>query len=100
MVSVVRGQGDTLRDKLLYIYEREQSRIGVDFNEFYQRIMLYGMAKYILSKLLFGEFNINYLLNNYDERFTKKLNCSRFCAFTELFEDCESPVYGYGRYFK
>ena len=100
LVSVVRGRGSTLRDKLEYIYQLEQTRIGVDFNEFYKRVMLYGLAKYILSRLLFGKFNISYLLGKHDERFMDKLKASRFCAFRKLFEDRKSPVYGYERYFK
>lgn len=100
MVSVVRGRGATLREKLEYIYARESTRIGVTFDIFYRRMMLYGMAKYILSKLLFCKFNINFLLGKYNEKFLDKLGQSRFCAFRELFLDCESPVYGYQRYFK
>jgi hypothetical protein len=100
MVSVVRGRGKTLKEKLQYIYNLENSRIGVTFETFYKNMMLYGMAKYILSKLLFCKFNINYLLGKYNERFLESLGDSRFCAFKQLFLDCESPVYGYQRYFK
>ncbi len=100
MVSVLKGRGHTLCDKALYIYNKlGQDKIGTTFRLFYQNLMLYGMSRYILARLLYGDFNINYLLRKYDDEFFKDLNNSRFCAFIEFFEDCASPVKGYSKYF-
>ena len=101
MVSVVRGKGKTFYDRILSIYNKlGEAKIGVSFMLFYQYLVLYGMAKYILSKLLYGDFDINYLLGKYNEKFLSDLGASRFCGFIEFFEDCESPVRGYNKYFK
>lgn len=98
MVSVIRGKGKTFYDRILSIYNKLGLR--VTFVTFYRYLVLYGMAKYILSKLLYGDFNINYLLGKYNEKFLHDLGASRFCGFLEFFEDCESPVKGYNKYFK
>ena len=101
MVSVIRGKGKTFYDRVLSIYNKlGEAKIGVNFITFYRYLVLYGMAKYILSKLLYGDFNIDYLLGKYNEKFLADLGESRFCGFIEFFEDCESPVRGYNKYFK
>ena len=101
IVSVLRGKGKTLYDRALSIYNKlGEAKIGVPFITFYRYIILYGMAKYILSKLLYGDFNIDYLLGKYNEKFLEDLGNSRFCGFIEFFKDCESPVRGYNKYFK
>lgn len=89
MVSVVKGNGITLLEKLQYLYDKYST-----FNEFYGNISLYGMAKYILSRLLYGKFNINYLLGKYNDKFLKNLRCSRFCAFVSFFDEND-----YNKYF-
>ncbi len=96
MVSVVRGQGQTLLEKLEYLFNKDivaEPNIYV----FYENIALYGMAKYILSRLLFGKFNINYLLGKYNDKFLKKLSASRFCKFMAFFES--EPYNHYNSYF-
>ena len=101
MVSVIRGKGKTFLDRILSIYDKlGEVKIGVSFRLFYQNLALYGLSKYILSRLLYGDFNINYLLGKYNEKFLADLGASRFCGFIEFFEDCESPVRGYNKYFK
>ncbi len=86
MVSVVRGEGSTLWEKLQYLFENEDTGLP-NVYIFYENIALYGMAKYILSRLLYGKFDINYLLGKYNEKFLKKLSTSRFCSFTTFFEE-------------
>ena len=83
IVSVVKGKGITLFDKLQYLYESDKS---VSFNDFYANIALYAMAKYILARVLYSTFNIKYLLRKYNERFLRDLSNSRFCAFKEFFD--------------
>ncbi|MBY0379920.1 MAG: hypothetical protein K2P99_05910 [Burkholderiales bacterium] len=92
MVSVVKGKGLTLQDKINYLFAHEQTNTPYRvFNLpnvyiFYQNMILYGMAKYILARLLYGKFNINFLLGKYNDRFLNKLRNSRFCAFIEFFD--------------
>jgi hypothetical protein len=100
MVSVVKGKGATLYDKLLSIYMKAASSIGTDFFTFYYRVVLYGMSKYILSRILYGKFDIDFLLNKYNKKFLEDLGHSRFCSFIAVFEDCTSVVFGYQKYFR
>ncbi len=55
------------------------------------------MIKYILSRLLYGKFNINYLLGKYNDKFLTKLSTSRFCYFMSFFES--EPYNHYNNYF-
>ncbi len=92
MVSVVKGEGNTLWDKLQYLFENEDTGLP-NVYVFYQNMALYGMAKYIISRLLYGKFNINYLLGKYNEKFLMKLSTSRFCKFTEFFDENDYNEY-------
>lgn len=100
MVSVLKGKGMTLNEKARSIYALMSESIGTSFEVFYNNILLYGMAKYILSRILYGRFNIDFLLGKYNERFLRDLGMSRFCSFVQFFSDCESEVYGFNKYFK
>ncbi len=93
MVNVVKGEGNTLWEKIQYLFNQGSTN-NPNVYVFYQNMMLYGMAKYILSRLLYGKFNINYLLGKYNERFLNKLRESRFCRFIEYFEQND-----YNKYF-
>jgi hypothetical protein len=93
MISVVRGEGNTLWKKLQYLFDNENTGLP-NVYIFYQNIALYGMTKYILSRLLYGKFNINYLLGKYNEKFLNNLSTSRFCAFTKYFDQND-----YNKYF-
>ena len=99
MVSVLQGQGNTLREKALYLWEINKVELGIGFEQFYGNIIFYGMSKYIFSRILYGKFNIKYLLGKYNSRFIKDLGRSRFCGATILYEDCSQPSYGYDKYF-
>lgn len=98
IVSVLRGKGATAYCKVESIWLSTQPDVYL-FN-FYQNIIQYAMLKYILARLLYGDFNINYLLGKYNEKFLADLVQSRFCAFVVNFEDCNSPIFGYNKYFK
>lgn len=94
---VIKGCGDTLFKKLQSIWNKKQPTN--DFDTFYERIFLYSMAKYILCKILYGNFDINYLLQKYNKQFLKDLKHSRFCGALKLFLDPSSVIYGYNKYF-
>ena len=97
--EVVKGKG-SLRDKLLAIYDQFSSILGPSFNGFYENFILYAMAKYVLARILYGDFNLDYLLSSFNRQFLEDLGNSRFCAFLVLFEDCNSSVFGFNKFFK
>jgi hypothetical protein len=101
IASVVRGKGANLYEKLESIFiNLGEEVIGVPFTVFYQNIFRYSMRKYVLSRLLYGKFSINFLLGKYNDQFLEDLNNSRFCGYIPYFEDCISTGYGYNKYFK
>lgn len=91
IVSVLGGIGATTYDKMVNIYE------GSDFYQFQYNMIKYAMARFILSKILYGDFNVNYLLGKYYDQFLKDLNATRFCHFVELFTKGE--LKNYNQYF-
>jgi hypothetical protein len=95
MVSVLRGEGSTLLEKANSIYPDKAT-----FPTFYTNLILYGMLKFILSRILYGKFDINFLLRKYNEKFLKDLGSSRFCSFLEIFVDPTSQIFGYNQYFR
>ena len=98
MVSVVRGEGATLYNKVANIWLNED--VPIEFEEFYKNIIIYGMAKFLFAYLLTGKFDINYLLGKYNDSLVRRLGKSRFCRFVETFLDCEtSAIYDYNKYF-
>ena len=98
MVYVVKGNNTTLYCKADVIWKTLKPTEYL--TTFYERLIRYGMLKFILSRLLYGNFNINYLLRNYNNKFLNDLSHSRFCAFIQIFKDCQSDIYGYNKYFK
>jgi hypothetical protein len=100
MVSVLRGRGETARDKAWSIFERYSTQIMVPFETFYLNLILYAMSVYVLSRILYGNFDINYVLTKHYHKFIKDLGASRFCEFIVEFKSCDSPVFGYNKYFK
>jgi hypothetical protein len=95
MVSVLRGEGLTLLEKANSIYPDKAT-----FPIFYTNLILYGMLKYILSRILYGKFDINFLLRKYNDKFLEDLGSSRFCSFLGLFIDPTSQIFGYNQYFR
>lgn len=97
---VVRGKGTTLFEKAVYLYNKYATSIGPSFYNFYDNLILYGLSKYILARVLYGNFNLKYLLQKYNEKFLANLGHSRFCGFLEAFDNCQSQIYNYNRFFK
>lgn len=102
IVSVIRGEGCTLKQKAQNIYPG-MDVIGISFTTFYNRLIAYHLwyaaLRLALLQALTGKFNIKYLLRKFDEIFIKKLTESRFCSFANIFLNCESDIFGYNRYF-
>ncbi len=102
MVSVTKGKGSTLNEKLQNLISLNLQPNNIGLNEFLENIIKYGMTRYILSRILYGKFSIDYLLEKYYKKFIKDLGRSRFCRFIEFFEDCSdltNNFVGYEKYF-
>lgn len=76
--DVVKGKG-SLYDKVFAIFNES-------FFEFYESFIRYGMLKYILIKLIYGEYDLNKLCRNKHKTFIKDLSHSRFCRFVAYFD--------------
>ena len=101
IVSVVIGNGETWYDKTEYLFDKlGKEKIGANFGDFRLRMFLYAMLKFILARILYGKFNINFLLRKYNEKFLNDLSKSRFCEALHLFTDSNSTIFGYDKYFK
>jgi len=96
MVSVFIGDSEYLITKVNDLWLK--LNISIELPEFYEQIIRYGMLRYILSKLLYGNFNINYLLRKYYEKFLIDLNNSKFCNFNSFFTTL--PYSQFYKYFK
>jgi hypothetical protein len=96
--NVVKGKGCNLKEKLYNYYLTHQCKFGSSFNDdFYGPLILYSMFKYILAKLLYGDFNINYLCQNFNKQFFKDLKQSRFCGAIDFF--CDEEYRGFYKVF-
>ena len=91
--KVVKGQGCTLRQKLESINDT-----GLDIDEFMARVCIFGMIKYILGRMITGQFRLKWLLKRNEEELFQRLNRSRLCEFREAFELPE--IRGYSKYFR
>ena len=101
IVSVLKGKGKTAKEKVLYLLSKQRENcVTLSEYNFYYNIISYSMIKYVLARLIYGEFNINILLNKYNQKCLKDLKNSRFCGAIPLFEDRRSSIYGYNIYFK
>lgn len=103
IADVVIGEGDNLYDKLDLLFQQYgEEEIGVPLTVFYPNLFFYAMLKYILARLLYGNFDTKYLLQKYNQRFLKDLSESRFCGISIIFYRCVDNicVQNYDRYFK
>jgi hypothetical protein len=97
IVSVLKGVGLTAYDKLSYIYKTKNiSILGLDF---LYNMVGYSMVRYFLSKLLYGKFNIKFLLDKYYKKFIEDLKNSEYKNFVPFFTDPNSEVFNYNKYF-
>jgi hypothetical protein len=78
----------TMLDKLSNILLAQP--VNTNSQQFILNIISYSMFRYILSRLLYGNFDINYLLGRYFIKFLKDLENSRFCRFLNDFIDPSS----------
>lgn len=57
------------------------------------------MTKYLLSRIMYGRFNIKFILNEYNTKFIKDLKNTRFCKYVDLFINPSSNIFGDEQYF-
>jgi hypothetical protein len=96
-VKVLRGKGLTAYEKVMYLFET--SNLNIYIEEFASNLLKYAMVKYLLGRILYGKFNLKYILQKYDNKILRDLANTRFCHFVEFFNDPNSEVYGYNQYF-
>lgn len=97
IVSVLIGTGATMSDKLNNILLKQP--VNTAPQQFILNIILYSMLRYFLSYLLYGNFDINYLLNQYTKQFLHDLKHSQYQNFLDYFSNINSPIFGYEQYF-
>jgi len=95
VVSVLKGEGCTAVEKSNNIHKLEPNNLT--YLEFANNLIQYSMVRYFLSRLLYGKFNINYLLGKYYYKFLKDLSKSRFNHYVEFFTT--GQLIGYDKYF-
>lgn len=95
--DVVKGKGKTLQDKVMHLFKT--NLYGNDFQAFYKRFIQYAMLKYILIRLIYGEFDLNKMCRNFNKQFFKDLEHSRFCAFIEFFEDPINDILDFDQFY-
>ncbi|CAK7995018.1 Hypothetical protein POVR1_LOCUS536 [uncultured virus] len=88
ITKVVRGKGATLDEKILDIVSRGDL---LGYDEVLQRVLVYSTLRLILARLLYHEFDLKFLTNQFTERFFEDLSESRFDDFVKYFTD---PIYG------
>jgi hypothetical protein len=91
ILSVLRGTG-TLLDR---IYNLSGSINNVEFGE---NLIKYSLFKYLLARILYEDFNVNYLLVKYNDKFLDDLSNSRFCGTVPFFTT--GPLSSYIKYFR
>ena len=98
ITNILKGKGNSAYEKIVYLMEN----VVIDQNDAYDFALLlvkYSMLKYILSRLMYGNFNINYVLNKYNKKFIKDLSNTRFCKFLYDFTNPNSDIFGFNKYF-
>lgn len=91
--KVLRGQGCFMFEKLRNLQERYEPQTPLD--TFVENVLLYGLSRYILSRLLYGFFDIQSMLRSRTNQFFIDLAHSRYCHFISRY----TPIKQYERYF-
>lgn len=90
--SLVIGDKSKLIQKIGNIWNNSNNsnNSNNDFDKFFQNFLIYSMLRYILSKMLYGNFFNKYLLQKYYKNFMIDLEKSVFSNFIDFFN---SPTY-------
>ena len=81
--TVLKGTGSTVKEKVTYII----AKFGITYtsSQFLLLISFYAAIRFILSFVLTGKFNIDFLLGKYYDKFLCALKNSKFYKFAKLF---------------
>lgn len=77
----------------------EHHNIPITLDEFMGRMALFMYSKYILCRLLFGNFSVTYLSSGFHEEFLARLENSEYSEFAVIFKEERYGVVGYNRFF-
>ena len=91
---VVRGKGCSLQQKFRSLIEHYN--LSISMNVFTKNMATWSLLKYILGRLLYGDFDLKYLSACFHTQFLRDLSRSRFSAFSRVFD----ALAKYNRYFK
>lgn len=97
IASVLKGEGKTAAEKVENIYLTND--LPVNFYDFGYNMIKYSILRYILSKLLYDNFDINYLLRSYYEDFLKDLKYSQYSNYLNYFIGYNAEFKEYYKYF-
>lgn len=89
---VLRGKGCTLREQVDYI---EAQGVNIDFDTLVQ----YSVLRLILSMVLFGKFDVDFLRREFYEDFLCKLRESNYACYGEYFSTSQYGVEKYWKFF-
>lgn len=95
--SVLKGEGKTAAEKVENIFLTNE--LPINFYQFGLNIIKYSMLRYFLSKLLYGNFNTDYLLQVYYDDFLKDLKNSKYNSYLNYFINYNSEYYLYDQFF-
>lgn len=90
IASVLIGEGSA-KEKIITIFYSQPT--NVTLTQFGDNIMTYALLRYILSKLLFGKFNVKYLLNKYYRKFLFDLKNSQYRNYLSYFINSDYQQY-------
>lgn len=100
LATVTKGNGDNWYEKSQNIFiKMGEDKIVHELGIFQERLLLYYIIKLLLARILYGKFNVRYLLRKNNAKFLEDLGKSRFCEALHLFLDCDSIIFGYADFF-
>ena len=89
ITSVVIGSGKTIYDKA--------NNIGGSVIAIF--LILYAESKLILARMMYGNFSLEYLTRDFNDKFFRDLERSRFCHFIRAFANEDYNILDYDQYF-
>lgn len=98
IVLILQGIGNTAWEKTRYLFINMITNVN-DIYNFFINLVKFSMTKYLLSRIMYGKFNIKFVLNQYNSKFIKDLKNTRFCKYVDLFINPSSNIFGYEQYF-
>jgi hypothetical protein len=94
---VLKLSGKTLLEQITLINQKYHADPS-DCN-FFGKILIYSTLKYFFSGLLYGIFDVKWLLRKYNRKFLSLMANSEFSCFLILFTDPQFGLVGLDKYF-